>query len=93
MTDTDPQTEARYRKMLMPRSPEERFLMGLRMCEAARATVLASLPPELSPIDRKIAVLRRYYESDFSAEELARIERALRLTATRASDTSAAAPV
>ena len=59
MTDTDPQTEARYRKMLMPRSPEERFLMGLRMCEAARATVLASLSPELSPIDRKIAVLRR----------------------------------
>jgi len=93
MTDTDPQTEARYREMLMARSPEERFLMGLRMCEAARATVLASLPPELSPIDRKIAVLRRYYESDFSAEELARIERALRLTATRASDTSAAAPV
>ncbi len=91
MTDTDPETEAIYREMLMARSLEERFLMGIRMCEAARATVLASLPPDLSPFNRKVALLRRYYGSDFSEEELRKIERAF--TATRASDTSAAAPV
>jgi hypothetical protein len=78
MTDTDPQTEKIYRDMLMARSPSERFLMGLRMCEAARATVLASLPTGLSPIDRKVVMLRRYYQNDFSEEELARIEQSLR---------------
>jgi len=78
MTDTDPDTEALYRKLLMALEPSERFLMGLRMCEAARATVLASLPDGLSPVDRKIAILRRYYGSDFSEPELARIEHALR---------------
>ncbi len=83
MTDTDSQTEAHYRRMLMARSPEERFLMGLRMCEAARATVLASLPAGLAPIERKIALLRRYYGSDFGEEELARIEGALRLCVAR----------
>ncbi len=42
MTDTDPHTEAIYRELLLARTPEERFRMGLRMCEAARATVMAS---------------------------------------------------
>jgi hypothetical protein len=78
MNDTDAKTEAIYREMLMAREPGERFLMGLRMCESARATVLASLPEGQSPIDRKIAILRRYYQTDFSEPELARIEQALR---------------
>ena len=80
MTDTDPQTEAVYHRMLMARSPEERFLMGVRMCEMARATVLASLPPGLAPIERKISLLHRYYTSDFAEEELAKIEAAIRRT-------------
>jgi len=78
MNDTDPQTEALYREMLMALEPAERFLMGLRMCAAARATVLASLPANLSPVDRKVAILRRYYENDLSETELARVEHALR---------------
>ena len=78
MTDTDPQTEAVYRRMLMARSPEDRFMMGVRMCEMARKTVLASLPPGLGPLERKIALLHRYYASDFSDGELAKIEAAIR---------------
>ena len=78
MTDTDPQTAAIYRGMLMAREPGERLLMGLRMCEAARAMVLASLPEGLSPADRQVAILRRYYQNDFSEDELTQIERALR---------------
>lgn len=78
MTDTDPQTEAVYRLLLMARSPEERFLMGVRMCEAARLTVLASLPVGLSTAERKVAILRRYYGTDLGEEELAKIEKALR---------------
>jgi hypothetical protein len=68
--------------MLMAREPGERFAMGLHMCEMARAAVLASLPVGLSPLDRKVAILRRYYQNDFSEVELARIERALRKAAS-----------
>jgi hypothetical protein len=77
MTDTDPQTEAFYARLLMERTPEDRFLMGIRMCESARATVLASLPATGRESERKAALLRRYYGSDFSAAELAAIEAAL----------------
>ena len=82
MTDTNPKTEAIYREMLMARSDAERFLMGVRMCEAARMTVLASLPKGLGPLERKVAMLRRYYASDFSEDELAKIEAAIRRTGT-----------
>ena len=78
MTDTDPNTEAFYRDLLMTRSHEERFLMGVRLCEIARATVLASLPAGLSPTERKVALLRRYYASDYSEETLEKIETSLR---------------
>lgn len=78
MTDTDPHTEAIYRQLLMQREPAERFLMGLQMCLAARATVVASLPPGQSAVERKVALLHRYYRSDFDAAELAKIEGALR---------------
>ena len=77
MTDTDPQTTSIYRQLLMTKTPAERFEMGLRMCEAARATVTASLPLQTA-LERKIALLRRYYSRDFSELELASIEQALR---------------
>jgi hypothetical protein len=82
MTDTDPQTAEVYRHLLMARTPAERFEMGLRMCEAARATVIASLPPQ-TELERKIALLHRYYGRDFSEVELARIEQALHSAAAQ----------
>ncbi len=78
MTDTDPQTEAIYRDLLMKRDPAERFLMGLSMCEAARETVLASLPAGQSEIERKVAILHRYYRGDLDDAEIVKIEQALR---------------
>jgi hypothetical protein len=78
MTDTDPQTEAVYRRLLMQRSPEERVMMAMRMCEMARATVMASLPPDLSEADRRVAIFRRYYGNDFSEAEKVKIEQSLR---------------
>ena len=78
MTDTDPQTEAIYRNLLMKREPAERFLMGLQMCAAARATVLASLPAGQSGVERKVALLHRYYRGDLDEAEMAKVEQALR---------------
>ena len=58
MTDTTPEVAALVRSRMMARSGAERFVMGARMFEAARAMVLASFPPDLS----EGALKRRLYE-------------------------------
>lgn len=45
----------------MARSGEERFLMGVRMFDAARDVVLASLPAGLSPEELKRQLFQRLY--------------------------------
>jgi hypothetical protein len=65
MTDTPPEVERLYREMLMQRSNEERFIMGVRMCDAARAIVMASLPKDLSESEIRVQLFLRYYCTDF----------------------------
>jgi len=45
----------------MARSGEERFLMGVRMFDAAREMALASLPAGLSPDELKRQLFLRLY--------------------------------
>ncbi len=61
MTDTPPEIAELVRKKLMARSGEERFMMGVRSFDAARAIVLASLPPGLSAEERKRQLFQRIY--------------------------------
>jgi hypothetical protein len=61
MTDTPPEIAELVRQKLMARSAEERFLMGTRMFDAARAMVLASFPAELSPEELKRRLYQRIY--------------------------------
>ena len=61
MTDTPPEITKLVRQKLMARSGEERFLMGVRMFEAAREMALASLPAELSPEELKQRLFQRLY--------------------------------
>ena len=61
MTDTPPEITELVRQKLMARSGEERFLMGARMFEAARAMALASLPDSLSPEELKRRLFQRLY--------------------------------
>jgi hypothetical protein len=61
MTDTDPEIAELVRQKLMARSPEERFLMGIRMFDAARDMVLASLPKDLSADELKRRLFERIY--------------------------------
>ena len=89
MTDTEPEIETMYRRMLMARSPEERLRMSAQMGESVRAVVHASLPTTLTPVERRIALLRRYYASDFSEAELEKVEASFR--ATKATNPAAAA--
>jgi hypothetical protein len=61
MTDTPPEIAELVRQKLMARSNEERFLMGARSFEAARAMVLASLPKDLPPEELKRQLFQRIY--------------------------------
>jgi hypothetical protein len=61
MTDTSPEIAELVRQKLMSRSGEERFLMGVRMFDAARAMALASLPAGLAPEDLKRQLFQRLY--------------------------------
>ena len=61
MSDTSPEITQLVRRMLMARSNEERFMMGVRSFEAAREVVLASLPKNLPPEDLKRQLYQRIY--------------------------------
>ncbi len=61
MTDTPPEIAEIIRQKLMARSGEDRFLMGVRMFDAARDMPLASLPAGLSPEELKRQLFQRIY--------------------------------
>jgi hypothetical protein len=61
MNDTSPEIAELVRQKLMARSGAERFVMGTRMFDAARAVVLASLPAGLSPDELKRQLFQRVY--------------------------------
>jgi len=77
MTDTSPEAAERYRSMLLARSPSERVIMAAQMFDAARAIVLASLPANLSPDERRRHLFARLYADDVP---FARIPEPLRPT-------------
>jgi hypothetical protein len=68
MKDTPAHVEARYRRMLLARSGEDRLRMGFSMYATARALVVASiLASELDASPERIrqAIFLRFYGRDF----------------------------
>lgn len=61
MNDTPPEIAELVRQKLMSRSGSERFVMGVKMFEAARSVVLASLPAGISPDEMKRQLFQRVY--------------------------------
>jgi hypothetical protein len=61
VTDTPPEIAELFNARLMALSGTERFLMGVRMFEAARRMVLASLPADLPEAERKRLLFKRFY--------------------------------
>lgn len=62
MTDTPPEIRERVRDKLMSRLPEERFVMGALMFDAAREMLIASLPKRLPAHEFKRLLFQRVYE-------------------------------
>jgi hypothetical protein len=73
MTDTSPEIEKKWHEMLMSKSNEERFMMGISSNMAARQVVIASFPKDLSPAEFKERLFLRYYGNDFNEEEKKKI--------------------
>jgi len=61
MNDTPPEIAALVREKLLARSGAERLMMGVRMFDAARQMVLASLPRDLSDIELRRQLFQRVY--------------------------------
>lgn len=64
MNDTSPEIEDIVRARMMKLSGSERFLMGVRMFEAARRMIVASLPTGLSEAESRRALFERIYGTE-----------------------------
>ena len=76
MRDTPPDVDARYRRMLLARSGEDRLRMGFSMYATARALVVASIlakEPGASPERIREAIFLRFYGRDFDQATRERI--------------------
>ncbi len=68
MQDTSDDVRKLYHKLLSEKTGEERFLMGISMCETARKMVLASFRDDLTEIEKRKKIFFRYYGNDFSVK-------------------------
>ena len=61
MNDTAPDIAAYVDSRYAAMNPETRFLIGIRMFDAARELVEASIPEAIRGIDRRREICRRLY--------------------------------
>jgi len=76
MIDTNEEMHRKQLEVIYAKSPEERFIIGGELIELGRYIVENSIKlqnPDLSELDLKIEVLKRYYSQEFSPEELNKI--------------------
>lgn len=68
MNDTSPEMEQLVRERLQERSGEERVIMGSRMFDLAKAMILASFPPDLTPLEIKERLCERLYGDEIDMD-------------------------
>jgi hypothetical protein len=61
MTDTPPAIKEKVREQTMSRLPEERFVMGAQMFDAAMELLKASLPVGLPKVEQRREIYKRLY--------------------------------
>jgi hypothetical protein len=64
MKDTSAKVEAMVRERYRRMTPDERVRIAAPMFETARAIVLSSLPPGLSPTQQRLALAHRLYADE-----------------------------
>lgn len=78
MNDKVSQTKDLHRDLLMACSNEERFKMGVSMCQTARTIVWSSLSEELDPTERRVQFFLRYYGGELPPDRCEEIVAKLR---------------
>jgi len=76
MLDTTTEMIQKQREIFFLKTSNERFLIGAETIAFGRVMVESSIKqkdPQISELDLKIAVFKRYYESVFSKNELEKI--------------------
>ena len=68
MNDTSPEIERRQFEMMMNLGAKRRIELACEMYMAARESIIASLPKDLSEHDGRRAFLDRMYGKEFSDE-------------------------
>ena len=61
MQDTSIEIQKKYHNMLMSKTGEERFLMGISMFETARELALASFPKNINELEKRKLLIKRFY--------------------------------
>ena len=61
MQDTSIEIQKIYHDLLMSKTGEERFLMGISLFQIARELVLASFPKDLSEEQKRTLLMKRFY--------------------------------
>ena len=67
MTDTAPEIMEMVRQQIMSRPPDERFVMGAQMFEAAIEMLKASLPAGLPTVEQRRELFKRLYGLELPA--------------------------
>ncbi|MCD4795211.1 MAG: hypothetical protein K8R54_18405 [Bacteroidales bacterium] len=76
MLDTTDEIIQKQRKIIFSKTASERFIIGVELINFGRIVVesnIKQVTPDISEIDLKIAVFKRYYKNFFSNEELKKI--------------------
>ena len=82
MNDTSPAAHKKQLEIIMSKTPQERFMMGIEMMDSVYAIVKKSIlqqNPNISSDELQVAIFKRYYRKDFSPELLERICQSMRL--------------
>ena len=82
MNDTSLIAHKKQMEIIMSKTAQERFMMGIEMMNDVRKMVENSIRlqfPHISPVEFHIEVFKRYYRKDFSPEHLERICQSMRL--------------
>ena len=72
MLDTTEEILQKQREIYFKKTASERSMLGAELINFGRTIVESSIRqdnPEISPLDLKIAVFKRYYGNTFSKEE------------------------
>ena len=81
MNDTSPKMRNKQLEIIYSKTSAERAMMGVDMIDSVKQIVSNSIRnkhPELSELELKIAVFKRYYQNDFTPEQMEKITESMR---------------